>query len=204
MMNQEQGNRETDFGAALACAEAYLRLAEPAVISAMELEESTRAQQFTAGLGDVVAGATNLAFAIELYMKAILVVSKIDMPRGREGHNLGRLYALMPQHFRTVIESAYAETRKSDWSGRYPSMTLSVRPVTTGVPKWDDNRNESIDLHALLNRSSDIFTSWRYIYEFKRPDEGTWHFRRLEYALLLSACRAMRDTVSWLQRQDRK
>jgi len=151
-------------------------------------------------MGDMVAAATNLAFAIELYIKVILTVSKIAVPIGREGHDLGKLYAAMPQHFRGVIGRSYEETRKEDWNGKYPSITVSIGQVSAGIPKWDDDRSESLDLDALLIRSSNIFTSWRYIYEFKKPDPGGWQFHRLEYGLLLSACRAMRDTIKWLQK----
>jgi len=151
-------------------------------------------------MGDVVAAATNLAFAIELYIKVILTLSKIPVPLGREGHDLGKLYAAMPEHFRSVIGRSYEERRKKDWKGRYPSITVSIGQVSAGIPKWNDGCSESLDLEALLNRSSNIFTSWRYIYEFKKPDEGGWQFHRLEYGLLLSACRAMQDTIKWLQK----
>jgi hypothetical protein len=197
----KQAPRNHDRDAALACAEAFLRLAEPVVIRiGKDVEESTtQSRPFLRSMGDVAAAATNLAFAIELYIKAILVVSRIDVSLGREGHNLGKLYAAMPQDFRTVIERSYEERRKIDWNGRYPSITVAMRPVPANLPKWDDSGSESPDLEALLNRSSDIFTSWRYIYEFKNPDEGGWQLRRFEYGLLLSACRAIRDTIKSLQ-----
>lgn len=197
---KEPPDRECDLNAALACAEAYLRLAEPALIKIKDVEESKEPDSFSPSLADSVAAATNLAFAIELYIKAILIVSKINVPQGRDGHNLGKLYAAMPQHFRVVIGKLYEETRKKDWNGRYDSITLSIGPVSAGIPKWDDNRSESFDLEVLLDRSSDIFTSWRYIYEFKKPDEGGWQFHRLEYCLLLSACRTMRDIIKLLQK----
>jgi len=122
-MKQEPPICGRDRNAALACAEACLRLAEPALIRIKDVEESKEPDSFSPGLADGVAGATNLAFAIELYIKAILIVSNIDVPQGRDGHNLGTLYAKMPQHFRVVIESLYEETRKKDWNGRYDSIT---------------------------------------------------------------------------------
>lgn len=191
---------ERDRQVAIECADAYLRLAEPAVIRIQHVPESAQSGPFSPGLGDVVAAATNLAFAIELYIKTILLVSKVDVPLGREGHNLGKLHAAMPQHFIGVIGRSYEETRKKDWHGKYPSITLSIGQISAGLPKWDDNRSDSLDLQALLDRSSDIFTKWRYIYEFKKPDDGGFQFHRLEYGLLLSACRAMRDTIKSLQK----
>jgi hypothetical protein len=199
-MKQTPSNRDVDRDAVVACAEAFLRLAEPVVITiGKDVEERTQSHPFSPSMGDVAAAATNLAFAIELYIKAILKASKIDVPTGREGHNLGTLYALMPEYFQTLIEGSYEETRKKDWSGRYPSITVSIGPVSADLPKWDDDRGKSCDLGAILNRSSDIFTSWRYIFEFKKTDDGGWQSHRFEYGLLLSACRAMRDTIKSLQ-----
>ncbi len=121
-------------------------------------------------MGDVAAAATNLAFAIELYIKGILIASRIEPPAGRDGHNLGKLYAALPQHFKDVIERSYEETRKNDWNGRYPSITVAMRPEPANLPKWDDNLSQSLGLGPLLDRSSDIFSSWRYIYEFNTDD----------------------------------
>jgi hypothetical protein len=198
----EQAQPKHDRDAAVACAEAFLRLAEPVVsrIGTDVPESTTQSRPFLPSIGDVAAAATNLAFAIELYIKAILIASKIDAPMGRDGHNLGKLHAAMPQHFKNVIERSYEETRKEDWNCRYPSITVAMRSVPANLPRWDDNRNQSLDLGALLNRSSDIFTSWRYIYEFKNPGEGGWQSHRFEYGLLLSACRALRDAIKSLQK----
>lgn len=194
-----QASKERDLNAILACAEAYLRLAEPSVIKIKELPESKQPNQFSFCMGDAVAGATNLAFAIELYIKAILIVSKIEVPQGRDGHNLAKLYAVMPEHFKIVIGESYEKTRKKDWMGQIPSITLSIGQAMAGIPKWEYNHDVSLELEALLHRSSNIFTSWRYIFEFEKPDEDQWCFHRLEYGLLLSACRAMRDTVNQMK-----
>ena len=200
-MKQAPPNPDLDRNAVVACAEAFLRLAEPVVIRiGKDVEECAESHPFLPSMGMLAAAATNLAFAIELYIKAILIASKIDVPTGREGHNLGTLYTLMPQHFKTVIERSYEETRKKDWNGRYPSITVAMRPGPANLPKWDDDSGKSLDLGALLNRSSDIFTSWRYIFEFRNPGEGGWKSHRFEYGLLVSACRAMRDTIKLLQK----
>ena len=91
-MKQVSLKSERDLTAALACAEAYLRLAEPAVIRIKGVEESTQPHPFSPNFGGINLAATNLAFAIEWYIKAILIVSKIDVPLGRTSDNLGTLY----------------------------------------------------------------------------------------------------------------
>jgi hypothetical protein len=198
----ERAQPKHDRDAAVSCAEAFLRLAEPVVIRIGKdvPESTTQSRPFLPSMGDVAAAATNLAFAIELYIKGILIASRIEPPTGRDGHNLGKLYAALPPHFKDVIERSYEETRKNDWNGRYPSIIVAMRPEPANLPKWDDNRSQSLGLGPLLDRSSDIFSSWRYIYEFKNPGEGGWKSRHFEYGLLLSACRAMRDTINWLRK----
>ena len=54
------------------------------------------------GMGDLVACATNLAFAVELYLKGLLTELGIGVPRD---HNLWKLYDSMPQSVRMLIES---------------------------------------------------------------------------------------------------
>ena len=125
-----------DVATALACAEAFLRVAEPLVLGIRRMEESTQAEPLLIGIGDAVAAATNLSFAIELYIKAILFKVEIDVS---PSHDLGKLYAAMPQHFRVLIEKRYEETRRSDWDGKYPSVTVAKRPGPANLPKWDDS-----------------------------------------------------------------
>ena len=197
----EPAQPKHDRDAAVLCAEAFLRLAEPVVIRIGKdvPESTTQSRPFLPSMGDVATAATNLAFAIELYIKGILIASKIEAPTGRDGHNLGKLYAAMPNHFKDLLERSYEETRKKDWNGRYPSITVALRPEPANLPTWDDIRSQSLGLGPLLDGSWDIFSSWRYIYEFKNPGEGGWKSHRFEYGLLLSACHAMRDTIKSLQ-----
>jgi hypothetical protein len=129
----------------------------------------------------LVAAAANLSFAVELYIKTLLAVLRIDVPTG---HHLGKLYASVPQAVRDEIEMSYAT-----WRRRYggpASITIAKGPLTP--PRWEDGRSESYNLGAVLDRSGDIFSSWRYIYEFTHPGHGGYQFHRFEYWLLLAAC----------------
>jgi len=168
-------------------------MAESLVIRIGEdIGEGTQPRPFPPSVGDLVVTATNLAFAIELYIKVVLVLSQVDVPRGREGHDLGKLYSSTPQHFKVIIERFYNERRK-DWKGRRSCITVSKGPADP--PEWDDHSSESPDIGALLDRAGDLFSSWRYIYEFTDPGQGEYQLHRFEYGLLLSACQAMQDTV---------
>jgi hypothetical protein len=141
-----------------------------------------------------VAAAANPAFAAELYVKTFLAELQINVP---QTHDLGKLYAAIPDSVRDEIEKSYATYRKN-WYGRRASITIAKGPANE--PKWDDYRSQAHDLGALLNRSGDVFSSWRYIYEFTEPDQGNYQFHQFEYGLLLSACDAMRVTLKKLLR----
>jgi hypothetical protein len=157
----------------------------------VDIEEGTQPGPTPPAVGDMVVAATNLAFAIELYIKAILVVSQIEVPRGRNGHDLEKLYERLPNHFKVLIEHFYDGTRRRDPWRR--SITFALGGPEE--PEWDDLR-EPQDLNALLTRSSDLFSSWRYIHEFTIPNKDGYQFRRFEYSGLLAGCRAMRDAVN--------
>src|SRR6266487_1480225 len=55
-------------------------------------------------IGAMIAAATNLAFAIELYMKALRIIYGLG-PKWT--HHLGKLYADLPSRLRHSIEVAY-------------------------------------------------------------------------------------------------
>lgn len=185
-----------DWKAALSCADSFLRLAEPLAIRISEdVEEGRQPQAPEPSFGDMVAAAVNLAFAIEVYIKVILFVSNIDVPKH---HDLGKLFAVMPRHFKVLIEKYYEETRRN-WSGKRASITIAAATKPTEIPKWDDYSSESSGLGALFGRTGDLFSSWRYIYEFKDSGACEYQFRRFEYGLLLCACHAIRATVELSQ-----
>jgi hypothetical protein len=188
-MGQSPPKRVRDTNAALVCAEAFQRVAVPFLPTiAHDVEEGT--QSTPRDIGDLVVAAANLAFAVELYIKTLLAELQINVPRG---HDLGKLYAEIPQSVRDEIEKSYATWRK-DWYGRRASVTIAKGPAKQ--PKWDDYRSKSNDLGAVLDRSGDVFSSWRYIYEFTGPDQGNYQFHHFEYGLLLCACRAIRAAIN--------
>lgn len=180
--------RQRDAASAFACAEAFRRLAEP-FLARIGVDVKERTESTPANLGDLVAAAANLAFAIELYIKALLDLLRSDVP---QIHDLGKLYASLPLPAQAEIEGSYESWRK-EWYGKRASITIAKGP--TAAPEWDDTRAESHGLASVLERSGDVFSSWRYIYEFTQPTHGSHQFHRFEYGLLLSACRAIRSAV---------
>ena len=189
-MEQRLPRRDRDTSAALVCAEAFQRLAEPFLASiAEDVKEGT--QSPSRNIGDLVAVASNLAFAVELYIKTLLAQLQHDVPRG---HDLGKLYVAIPEHVREEIEKSYDATWRTHWYGKRASITIAKGPADQ--PIWEDYRNRSKDLGALLTRSGDVFSSWRYIYEFTEPNQGNYQLHHFEYGLLISACEAIRAAIN--------
>jgi len=188
-MAERPGGRQRNTNASLLCAEAFQRVAEPLLPRIAGCDEGGT-QSPPPSLGDLVVAAANLAFALELFIKTLLAELGLDVPRG---HDLGKLYREIPQSVRDEIEKSYASWKK-DWYGRPASVTIAKGPLEQ--PGWGDYPSQSQDLTAVLERSGDVFSSWRYIYEFTAPDQGAYQFHHFEYGLLLSACRAIQTAIN--------
>jgi hypothetical protein len=182
--------RLNEAQAALKCGEAFQRSAK-IFIPRIGLIREKSSQNFSNQLGNLVACATNLAFAIELYLKALLMLLDLEVPHS---HNLHFLYDKIPQPVRKVIESTYDINLPEQvllLHGRV-SFTLAKGPLEK--PQWNDSK-ESLALPDTLARSKDLFQSWRYIFEFHQPNDSSYQFHKFEYGLLWCAAEAIRVEV---------
>jgi HEPN domain-containing protein len=138
----------------LLCAEAFQAVAEKLFPEIREVKEGS-SHTMPNEMGDVVACATNLAFALELYLKGLLAQLGLQF---RQVHDLRVLYDAMPQPVRTLIESIYDialqdEVRRLDG---HVSFTFARGPLEE--PPWEDYK-VSLTLPDLLDRSKDLFQS---------------------------------------------
>jgi len=182
--------RNRDISSSLDCAEAFQRAAEPFLHRIAE-DVKGGGTQPPSRIGDLVVAASNLAFAVELYIKTLLAQLQHDVPRG---HNLGKLYDAIPQPVRDEIEKSCYAIWLRDWSGRHAGITIAKGPADT--PKWNDHRIKSKHLGELLTIMGDVFSSWRYIYEFTEPSQSNYQFHRFEYGLLFSVCEAISAAIN--------
>jgi len=182
-------SKSRDFHACLVAAEAFWRLAEP-FIARIAQDVKSGVQDPSRELGDLVASAANLGFALELYLKALLELLGATVPRD---HDLGRLYRALPQEVRTEIEQRYDSTWRTQWSGKRASITVAKGP--RDEPTWKDNRKEPKNLAPLLKRSKDLFQAWKYVFEFTQPGDNPYQYHQFEYGLLLCACEAIRSAI---------
>jgi hypothetical protein len=170
------------------CGEAFQRAAERLIPRIWQLKEGSSAITMSDEFGDLVVSATNLAFALELYLKALL--TQLDLPVA-QNHDLRGLYDGLPQSVRELIEGVYDkalldEVRRMD--GR-TSVVIAWGPLER--PSFQDSR-EWPALPDVLARSKDLFQSWRYAFEFSPPDGSPYHFRQFEYCFLRCAAEVLR------------
>jgi hypothetical protein len=191
MPKKSTAKKERDSQAALVCGKAFQRLAEELILRIGAIkQESSRAMSDE--LGGLVACATNLAFALELYLKALLTQLDLPVP---PNHDLRVLYDGIPQPVREVIESVYDTALQDEvrrLRGRV-SITLAKGPLEE--PRWDEYK-VSTALPDVLARSRDLFQSWRYVFEFSQPEHSPYQFHEFEYGLLRCAAEALRVEVT--------
>jgi hypothetical protein len=179
-----------DCRSAFVCAEAFQRVADQFIPTIAGIAES-KPSQMSPEMGNLVACATNLAFAIELYLKALLMYFELPVP---QLHDLHTLYSKIPSEAKDLIEGTYDSSWRKEWLGRKASITLSKGPP--GTPHWDDNSNRPKALSDLLERAKTLFESWRYAFESKTAGPLSHELHEFEYGLLRTAAEAMRVEIS--------
>jgi hypothetical protein len=117
--------------------------------------------------GMLIAATTNLAFAVELYLKAI---SLLTTGAAKWGHDLLAKYEELLPQVRTSIEECYQFRIENDQAKKFPAVILgfakqnkdpsqaekdSIAPIT---PNGDD-------VVSLLKAHKNAFDKWRYLHE---------------------------------------
>jgi len=191
MTKRSSANKERDSQAALVCGEAFQRLSEEFIPRIGTIKEDP-SQAMSNELGDLVACATNLGFAIELYLKALLTQLDLPVP---QVHDLRVLYDLIPQQVRALIEDVYDTSWPEQARQLRGRVSFSCAKGPLEEPRWDDYK-VSLALPDLLARSRDLFPSWRYIFEFTQPEDSPYQFHQFEYGLLWCAAEAIRIEIT--------
>lgn len=175
-----------DLEAALVCGEAFYRLAERFIDSIPAVDASTKRP--TDQIGDVVACATNLSLAAEVFLKALLGACDVPVP---QTHDLRSLHAALPLHVQADVQERYTIEARSLRLPARASITFAKGPIDE--PPWDDSHKDPTSIEKVFTRSKDLFISFRYIYEFTDPTR--YQYRTFEYRLLQLACLAVRSAV---------
>lgn len=95
-----------------------------------------------------------LAFSVELYIKDIYFASDMKLPRGRDGHNILKLYEGLPELIRQEV--FHKVTSKSPFIAE--GDIFSPRRFTSSYGSYDRFIDE-------IRAISGGFEKWRYSYE---------------------------------------
>ena len=132
-----------------------------------------------APLESLAVGAVNLSFALELYLKALLVHFGIAPSRT---HRLRELFADLPPEVQERLHELYSERIEARPEGDddYSICGLFASPdpdAMEKMPSWADEPNPPLAL--LLDTHQDAFVQWRYAtFEMKAPEfEFQFNFR---------------------------
>lgn len=179
---------------AFVCGEAFQKSAEfliPKIIPKKLKVDEQPTHDMSNKMGDVVVCATNLSFAIELYIKALLSHQELQVPKS---HDLILLYNTIPQEIRAIIEEVYKSAIMEDQS-KLPGNSWTLAKGAQEAPEWNDRKKDFPYIPDLLERSKDLFQSWRYVCEVNISNGESYQFHKFEYGLLRFAAEAIRVEV---------
>lgn len=143
---------DVDVRATILCGDAFFRLSQPFIESVPS--EFAKAERYAAeNIGDVSAAAVNLAFAIEIYLKALLVGTGKSFPNE---HSLLVLFDALGEDLRERAKAEFdaaakdqrafvnvpaalqVEVTRQALADRLPHQSLSLRACgryCSGTPK---------------------------------------------------------------------
>lgn len=180
---------------ALHCADSFRETAESFIIGKFKSLPKGDLSFWHPSFGDIAACATNLAFALEIYLKCLrLQVGLPPRAAAGAGHDLWRLYKELPNDVRKDIEARYERGRTQPYPANASiSFAMQRSPLAAD---WYAGPEKSMEFEQVLKRSKDTFVSWRYVFEIQEPDKRHGRRQTFEYLLLFFACVAINAVIS--------
>ena len=157
-----------DVGAATMCADAFYR-SSLGFIRAVPADISLSGRYAGSNLGEMVVSATNLAFAIELYLKALILQSGNAFPHI---HLLSDLYRLLPLGLQDEIGSAFQARMDQADKVATAGVVVQIRLSSAGEPPFNNRGPLPRGCVALLQRSAHMFVTWRYLFAHGETEPG--------------------------------
>ena len=186
-MTRKKPNVKYDPGLALQVADSF-RKGSQVLIDKIGKDTKIAIDIAANDVGGISVSATTLALSIELYLKGLISLVNTCVPRG---HDLLSLYNALPNELRRSIEESYGkmELKGQTTKTHHPAeLSLALRP--DNVSKKDQNESGKNNPHkkrdysitSVLERSKDMFPTWRYLHEVKDGDSiviYAYEFERL-------------------------
>jgi hypothetical protein len=145
--------------------------------------------------GGMIASATSLSLAIELYLKCIRIILGKPIP---ETHHLWVLYKGLPKTLRDQIEARYASFPDPP-EGNAVILEVAVSLGLTDAQKAESDAKhfpgfDDHSLPAVLKRTGHAFITWRYFHEVARPGQVT--YLQYEFHYMSQAALVLRDAAA--------
>lgn len=180
-----------DAGFAIVAADAFLEQSQP-FLQRIGRDIETAHERAVRDIGGMIASATSLALAVELYLKALRLLVGLRAPRY---HDLWALFTALPQDLKDSVEQYYISLGGPQGADIHTlNVKLSVGPFREEQLAESDRkktgRAQDNSLKSVLKRSKDAFQTWRYLYERGNPAAiSTFHY---EFHYLGAAANAVR------------
>lgn len=169
--NQIMKPGSADVGVALLSGDAFFRLAQE-FLAKTEPDFQTAGHRAAMNLGELVASATNLALAIEIYLKALLLFNGIPAPKT---HELTDLYSKLPGHVRLRLEQLYEELLAAEKEeGQTAAFAVHVTETSASKPNFNASaKGQDKSVRGVLLRCENAFVTWRYLFAHSITKDST-------------------------------
>jgi HEPN domain len=153
--------------------------------------------------GSLVAASTNLAFAVELYLKATAIATA---GRAKKTHDLVKLFRDLPKDVSDSIERCYRYrfANRADRRDLLVEFWIAIAEEEIPVSERDRYRVNKLggeDVTSLLMTERKAFETWRYVFGV-RLDEGRPMCIQFHYFRMLFLINAIQDQIGWPGKSD--
>ena len=172
---------QVSVSAAIASGDAFRDHAE-AFCRLVEADSGAADRVAKKDIGELIVSATSLALALEIYLKALLLVLGQPAPTI---HNLEQLLNLVPKKQRQAIEAAYNKRRASEQPEDTSGVSLHIVHHGGEFPPFERPGPLSMNLSPLLRRNASAFMTWRYLFAHGPTKSGeplSYEYVRLRFA----------------------
>ena len=150
------------------------------------------AQFAHANFGELLASATNLALAIEIALKALLLKHGV---LANMSHELDKLFEQLPHSEQEEIERAYLLGRDGYGQSETASFFVEVLGGHIADGRLTPNLGDN-SLRAVLSRASAAFVSWRYFFDHGSIEPGGTKAKAYEFRMLGFVAEALRTRLA--------
>jgi hypothetical protein len=191
-------NKIKDARLAFTSANAFLEHAKPFY---EDVKRSKKPYEMTLKkVGNLASSATNLTFAVELYLKSYRIIvgeSYIS------NHNLFQQFEKLPDKHKNEIRKRYFNLLVATNDNALQDLNLLIKSEQKQITKQEYSKgdNESKTIDEVLRRSSGKFTIWRYI--FDSHEKGKKFTKvKIEYGHLLLICKVFKSLINEMAKGD--